>query len=177
MLPRILKNKKGFTTNHFSAKNGSGFTLIETLVYIALLGLMMGGTIMAVYEILQGSGFVSTKTTAQNEGSFVLRKINWALSGVKTITVPLVGCGSELAVSKFDGTTAVIQLGSGLDAEKILMKENAGTFLPITTDNVQVTNLQFCKIVSDSIGVSAAVTVKTANSSALDFTTTKYIRQ
>ena len=50
---------------------------------------------------------------------------------------------------------------------------NTGSFLPITTDNVQVTSLQFTQVGSDPVGVSVVAKIKTLNTSPLDFIITK----
>lgn len=172
MFKTIKKRRAGFTQHHFSAISGAGFTLIETIVYIALLGLMMSGTVTAVYQILRGSSIINTKTTVQNEGSFVLRKINWAFTAVDP-TKPITISAGALSLTKYDLTSVDIRL----NGTKIEMRENGGTFLPITTDNVQVMSLQFQKTVTDPIGISAATTIKTIDTSALDFATTKYLRK
>ena len=152
--------------------NSRGFTLIEVIIYIALFSLLMGTAFVTAFQLIDGSGKISIKNTAQSEGNFVLRKINWAMTNASFISIS----GSELTINKYDGTTLKIKLGSGADAEKIVMN-NTGSFLPITTDNVQVTSLQFTQVGSDPVGVSVVAKIKTLNTSPLDFIITKYIRK
>ena len=85
-----------------------GFTLIETVIYIALFAFIMTGALVSIYGILGSSARNQTKAMVQEEGSFLLGKIDWALSGVETINLPddSDGDGIELdltlSVKKFD---------------------------------------------------------------------------
>lgn len=143
-----------------------GFTLIEVIIYIALFSLLMGTAFVTAYQLIDGSSKLNTKNAVQEEGSLVIRKMNWVLTGAETFSIS----GSELTVNKYDGTTVKIKLGSGADAEKILM-DDTGSFYPITTDNVQVTNLLFQQVGSNPIGITATTTIN-----GIDFTITKYKR-
>ena len=70
------------------ASPSRGFTLIETLIYIGLLGIMIGGGTVGVYNIHEGAGRTRNNMYREQEASFVLRKIEAALSGATTITSP-----------------------------------------------------------------------------------------
>src|SRR6185436_16905946 len=118
-----------------------GFTLIETVVYIALLGLIMGGCLAAVWGIVQGMGQVSSRGIDLNEGGFVARKLEWALSGASSASIGGSGCDGTLHVAKYDGTTADFRrnaLGSSVE-----MQEGGAGYLPITTANASTTCLKF----------------------------------
>jgi prepilin-type N-terminal cleavage/methylation domain-containing protein len=67
--------------------NTQGFTLLETLIYIALFSVLMTGTLVTVYELLLSSEHNKLALAIQEEGTFLQRKINWALSGATTVTV------------------------------------------------------------------------------------------
>lgn len=159
-------------------KNSAGFTLIEAVVYIALLGLIMGGTLMTVYQLLQGGANINSKTSIHDEANFVLRKISWALSHASSASLP---SSVALRVVKYDGTQVDICLDSSDPLKKMIkMREgNVGifvctdsSFLPLTTDNVIVNNLQFQSIGSNSLGVGVTITIN-----GIDFVITKYLRE
>jgi len=146
------------------------------VVYIALLGILMTGALLGAWQILQGSAQVSSRTTPQDEESFVLGKLNWALQGVKTIDPPNAGApyGSVLSLTKYDATTVDVCLKS----QTIWMRENKtgglcgdGSYLPITTPNVVVNALNFHYIAGPPVGFEAAVTINGFVGS-----TTKYVR-
>ena len=68
--------------------NIRGFTLLETLIYIALFGVLMTGTLVTVYELLLSFEHNSRAIAIQEEGIFLQRKINWALVGATTVSIP-----------------------------------------------------------------------------------------
>lgn len=144
-----------------------GFTLIEVIIYIALFSFLIGGAFITAYQLIDSSGKLSAKTTTQAEGNFVMRKFNWALTGISSF----INTSDTLHLNKYDGNQIDIQK----NGTKIEMKESSGSFLPITTDNVQVTSLEFQFIPASGSG-PAGITA-TAKINGLDFTITKYIRK
>ncbi|MES2059838.1 MAG: prepilin-type N-terminal cleavage/methylation domain-containing protein [Patescibacteria group bacterium] len=78
-----------------------GFTLIELVIYIALFGVLMTGASVATYQLLEGGTRNETAVAIQEEGSFLNRKINWALTGA---TIAIVSPdGSVLTINKIPG--------------------------------------------------------------------------
>lgn len=150
-----------------------GFTLIETIIYIALFGLLIGGALVTSYGLIEGTDRSQSKTTIQEEANFVLRKIDWALTGVKDINIPGSEWSNTLSVTKY-GPTGLIYVVIRPSSGKIEMSEDGGTnFLPITTENVEVSNLGFYRISgAGPDGISASTTI-----SGFVASTTKYIRQ
>ncbi len=150
-----------------------GFTLIEAVIYIALLGLIMSGAVVMSYQLLQGSTSTSSRSTVQDEGGFVLRKLAWALSGATDVS----GGGTTLTVTRLDGNTAYFRLTGGV----IEMRESAlgGSYEPITTEkNVQASALQFTLAGTNPKSVSATFMLKTANGTdaPLPFSFKRYLR-
>lgn len=156
----------------------TGFTLIETIIYIALFSLMMTGILLSAYQLIANSSMAEASVTAQEEGNFVLRKISWVLTGtssVAQITTPALGAyANTLSLVRGDGTT----IDMCLKNQTIWMRENktGGTcadssYASTTTSNVQVTSLQF-QYSSAPAGIIASTTI-----SGVVFTTKKYIRK
>ena len=61
-------------------KNQKGFTLIESIIYLALFSIIIGGSLVAVYQIIKSTDASVNHIILQNEANFIFRKINWALS-------------------------------------------------------------------------------------------------
>ena len=157
--------------------NNRGFTLIETILYVALLALIVGGALLAVLDLIEGAGRVSTRTSLQDEGNFVLRKINSALTGASTINVPVSGISNTLSVSRYDGIEVRIRL-TGTTLE---MSEDGGAnYLPLTTENVSVVGLEFGRVAGTPAGVIATTTMRNVASTtpgSVDFVIKKYLRK
>ena len=155
-------------------KQNSGFTLIETIIYIGLFAVIMTMGLPAVFQLLEGSGQTNGKATVQDEENFVLRKIDWALGSIdpsKSYT-PSLGTSAMLSLTRYDGTkVAVRQSGT-----EVQISEDGGvTYLPLTSSNVSVSALSFTYIApsgSGPAGISATMTMN-----GFDASTTKYIRK
>src|SRR3989344_2162395 len=72
-------------------KINTGFTLIETIIYIGLFVLILSGALTSVYSILEANARNQTKIMVQEEGAFLLGKIDWALTGVVSASVDATG--------------------------------------------------------------------------------------
>jgi len=89
--------------NGWPMNNQRGTTLIETLVYIGLFTIIIGGGMVATYQIIESIGKNQNKTIVESEGNFLLRKIDWALTGVSTISSPVASStGPNLTVDKIN---------------------------------------------------------------------------
>src|ERR1041385_5567651 len=89
--------------------NSSGFTIIELLVYLGLFGIIMTGILSGSYAVIESANRNQTKGLVQADGDFLLGKINWAMSGVTAVTMPVVGTpGSTLTTNKWDGSSITL---------------------------------------------------------------------
>ncbi|OGZ10732.1 MAG: hypothetical protein A3D65_01690 [Candidatus Lloydbacteria bacterium RIFCSPHIGHO2_02_FULL_50_13] len=159
-----------------------GFTLIETLLYIGLYSIIMGGAIVAVYTIFESAGRNQTKAMLQVEGVFLTGKINSALSGAKTIDTPSFGAtSSQLSITKYDGTLISITFATGT-----MMILHGGDVLSLNNTNTEVAELLFTNIGTSSVGiipegVRAAFTLSARAPNGMiisqDFRTTRYLRK
>lgn len=114
-----------------------GFTLIETIVYIALFSILMGGAVIAAYHLFDAATKVGTRTMLQEEGDFMLSKIDWVLGGAQAVTAPAAGAsGSSLTVSKWD-----VSLGNPMIISKNGndMALQRGTLAPVLLNNTNTT--------------------------------------
>ena len=147
-----------------------GFTLIETVIYIALFTILMGGALITSYNLIEGSESAQVKATIQEEGNFVLRKLNWALSGLSSVNTPTFGYSENLGVTKI----GPVQIDVRLEAGNIEIREGSGPYVPITTANVEVSTLQFHFLPGGAgpDGIEASTTI-----SGVTFYTKKYLRQ
>lgn len=156
-----------------------GFTLIEAIIYIALLGLIMTGAVATAYQLLSGAGSLATKNTAGEEGNFVLRKLDWALTGTSTlarITSPALGAyAGTLSLTRADGNTINFIRKTSGSAGWIEMNESAGAYASTTTSNVTVTSLQFHYIPASGAGPAGIEASTTIN--GMVFSTKRYIRK
>ena len=67
--------------------NNAGFTLLETLLYIALTALVLGGAVSATFGFSEASKRTNTKALREQEIMFVSKKLDWLLGGATSVTV------------------------------------------------------------------------------------------
>jgi type II secretory pathway pseudopilin PulG len=158
-----------------------GFTIIETLVYLGLFALIMTGFLVAVNNIFQTADRTQTKAMVQEEGDFLLAKINWALTGASNITQPVSGTpGNSLSLTKAGSSLSFSLSGSNLTLQS----------LPLNNSNITVTTTSsiFSHTCSsspcssaplESVTASFTLQAKTPNGFTYTepFQTTKYLRK
>ncbi|HCR52577.1 TPA: hypothetical protein DIV48_02935 [Candidatus Kaiserbacteria bacterium] len=147
--------------------NMRGFTLVETMLYIALLAFIIGGAVAMAYHLTGSSGRISAMAVAREEGDFVMRKIGWALSSASGFSIP---DAHELVVTRYGGATVNVKL----NGTKVEMKED-GDFLPLTSSNVFVSDLTFTGIPAAGPGPEGIRALLTIGSTT--FSMTAYLRR
>lgn len=154
-------------------KNNKGFTMMETLIYIALFGIIMSGAVVGTYNLMEGGNRNIDSTKIEEEGTFINRKLGWALSKATDATVS--GGGSTIKIFRNDGIDVTF---SG-DGEDITITRTvggvSGVANPLNNDRFKVTDVHFDFTAGAngrpaSISASFSVGQKT-------FTYKNYIRQ
>ena len=152
---------------HLRVPNMRGFSLIETIVYIALLGLLMAGAILSTYQITQSSYLVGKRDATQEEGNFVLRKIEAAMVGAADVSAS----GSSLVIDPYPVGGAMIRIGIDGDGDLYLDRDGAlADGDKLTTDNVAAA-FDFSIHTGPPKGITATTTINGA-----EFVITHYVR-
>ncbi len=167
-----------------------GFTLIEAVVYLALFGILMGGGIVAAYNTIEGLSRGQSHAMLEEEGVFIMGKINWALAGAQSVSLPASGTfGSQLSVNKIvrvdaGGTAVVTPVSIGLAGGNVYIDEGSGQQI-LNNADVKVARISFMHVVASGNGIDperieASTTLTTLTSTGQmvteDFSTIDYIR-
>lgn len=124
-----------------------GFTLIETLIYLALFSIIIGGMLVSTYNLIEGGNRASARVKSQEEASFVLRKLDWLLAGSPTINLPASGnTGLALSVTRADLPASDSPLTLDLAGSVLRLKRGSAAAVPISSLNVAVTSLSVMNI-------------------------------
>lgn len=163
-----------------------GFTLIETIVYIGLFSIIMIGVLTSVYAILSGNVRNQSKAMVQEEGSFLIGKIDWVLSSITNATA--TNDGTSFSVTKSDtslGNPMVVTVSG----DNISIKRGSGDVKNLNNDNIKVScPVEKCfiheitegeGINAESISASIIVSSKTLDGIPFsqEFSTVKFIRK
>ncbi len=161
-----LQNQNLTPPNPSLKKRGeeAGFTLLETLLYIALLSFFLASLVGITYQSLDSAGQIGRKIAIQQEANFILRKMDWAITGASDIT----GTADHLTITRTVSPTSVefisdtLNKGMDIKAELGQMKLNSS--------NVKVENVNFV------ISGSPKKVVASFDINGENFSLTRYLR-
>ena len=154
----------------------NGFTILELLVYIAILAFLIGGGVASAFAVIDFSEKNKVDINVQAEGQFLTRKIEWALTDATPgagIINPLPTLSGDFLETDKNGV-GIIRID--VDASGRARISVAGDpALEITNDRVQVQNLLFEHIPPD--GTKPEAIHATFDINGVSFSTTRYLRK
>lgn len=159
-------------------ESGAGFTLLETIIYIALFTIIIGGGMVAAYQIIQATDANYNHIVLQQEANFLFRKISWALTGATINTANT----SQLVTTKVIATTPV-QLTLAAAGNDMTLQRDSASPVILNSASIVISNLLFTDIPAASgrpRGLETSFTLATNQNgrpATQDFSFTKYMRQ
>ncbi|MBI2609981.1 type II secretion system protein [Candidatus Giovannonibacteria bacterium] len=157
-----------------SDKLRRGFTLIETLIYIAILSVLIGSGMAGAFYIIDSSEKNKSDINAETEAHFLIRKIDWALEGADILNIPAPAAnGPLLSVNKdnYASNPVVIDSGSG----RARISKAGGAPIEITNTRVSIQNLKFEHL--PSVGAKPPAIRATFQIGTKNFESLKYLRK
>ncbi len=127
-----------FMTRPIFAHSSRGFTLLEALIYFALMSTIVVGAIASVYPILSNTGRSSMAVLRDLESAFVFQKVSYLMNGASAMSVP----APDRLVFTVSGVPNEMTVSGGI----VTLSINGGTPIPLTSSRVQITNLVFTKV-------------------------------
>ncbi len=156
-----------------------GFTLLEVIIYVGLFAILMGGGVLAAYNLIASNNHNQSMFLVYDEGNFLMSKINWVISGTSAIQSPVPGTpSSNLLVTKIDGST----VGISLSGNNLVITYGNTAPIILNNNNVKISNVLFDnQISSTSQLVKSSLTITTTTNDgkifSQNFNSTKYIRK
>ncbi len=114
----------------------NGFTLIETIIYIALFGILMTSTLVTVYELLSSGEINKNALIIQTEETFINSKLRWAITGSTAVTAP----GGDKLIVTPAAHLPFGQLIFYVENEILYMKRDANPPDALTSTDMIVSN-------------------------------------
>ncbi|MDF1497349.1 MAG: prepilin-type N-terminal cleavage/methylation domain-containing protein [Patescibacteria group bacterium] len=151
----------------------SGFTLIEVLIYTAMVGLVMLGVIMLASVTLTVRSKVRASIILEENYRFTMSRITTMVNQAEDITSPLVGTNSEeivLSMKESALSPTVINVQDGV----IYVQQGVGQPMPLTSEEVDIQDFQIFRVSSTAPMVRMVVygKLRGADSSYPDLTVT-----
>jgi len=152
----------------------AGFTLIEVVIYLALFSIIIGGAMAGVYQLVQSSDANAQKIIVEQEGNFLLRKIDWALSNVASVSAPAEGAnGQTLKINKENYAQNPIQFN--LAGSTLELAKGDGAPVALNSSYTVLSDLLFEHLPPSGAKPAAIKTSFKLNGQS--FSTTKYLRK
>lgn len=122
-----------------------GFTLIEFLIYIAIVGTVLLATGAIGFNVLFGKAKLMAIEEVSQNARFTMERIAMSVRNAETIQSPVPGASDSVLALKMadktkNPTSFVLSNGS------LQIKEGPGAFVSLTSSETMVTALQFSNI-------------------------------
>src|SRR5262245_23945386 len=128
-----------------SAQNKTGYTLIELLLYVSIVGILLTATVMFVGSVMSARVKTQSIAEVEQQGTFIMDYISQTIRNADSITTPTAGnsaAGLTLAVPTGVLSPTVFDLSSGV----VRVKEGAGSAIALSGSKVTITNLTFTNL-------------------------------
>lgn len=120
----------------------AGFTLIELILYMAIITIVLGALIPFAWDIIGGSVKSSAEQEVSSQGRYVSERIKLEIRDASGITSVAAG---TISLTNFSpDTTTVIDLSGG----KIRVNKNGSGAINLNSDDTSVTALTFTNYTS-----------------------------
>jgi len=141
---------KGFTLIEYegskSLSRNEGFTLIELIIYSAIICVFLVGASTFAWQIIQGNIKVEAYREVEQNANFAMEKITKAIRNSSKIVEPEEpGDETDYLFLKMPDPAKTLTKFKISDG-KITMSEGKMSPYPLTTDRVEVTNLKFTNL-------------------------------
>ena len=134
------------------------------------MALLMGGGVVTAFYVIDSAQKNKSDVNIQAEGNFIVRKIEWAMSGASGISV-----GATLSITKPSLPPAQNPLVFSLSGSNVQLTRDTSAAQNLNSSNVSIDTLSFTDI-PVSGGKPQGVTINfTVNNKP--FTLTKYLRK
>ncbi|OGZ68622.1 MAG: hypothetical protein A3D35_01200 [Candidatus Staskawiczbacteria bacterium RIFCSPHIGHO2_02_FULL_34_9] len=159
-----------------------GFTLIETLIYIFLFAIIIGGGMIATYNIIESTNASYNHVVLQEEANFIFSKVSWALTGADSVD-PIIDPKTLKIKKTIPGNPTPTNFTFTLpdNENHLTIKRNSGPSINSNSDSVLVSNVSFERI--SGVGKPDAVkmnftltTLQNGRPATQDFSFIKYLR-
>lgn len=168
-------------------KTSRAFTLIETIMYLALFSLLMGGAVITAYNLFESSSRAHSIAVLQEEGDYLMGKIGWVLYGAEAITTPAAGgAGTTLTVAKWVAPVGENPYVLALSGTDITLARGSAAAQVLNNDDVWLSGLTFTHTLSSGDGINPeslrtafTLSIRTPNGAVISrtFSGISYIRQ
>ncbi|KKT58198.1 MAG: hypothetical protein UX91_C0004G0065 [Candidatus Amesbacteria bacterium GW2011_GWB1_47_19] len=112
-----------------------GFTLVELILYVAIIGIVMSAMLPVTWEVVGGGSRSMTDQEVAATGRNILERIKYEIRNAKNITNV---AANSLVLTNYSGPDTTIDLNTG----RVRINQGAGA-ISLNSDDTTVTDLIF----------------------------------
>lgn len=127
------------------AKTQHGYTLIELLLYIAMLGILLPSVVMFMGAAVETRVKNQTITEVNEQGMAAMDTVTQIIRNANAITAP-AAAASGAALTVTVPTASLSPTIFDVSGSALRVKEGAAAAIPLTSNDVQVSNLTFTNL-------------------------------
>ena len=151
------------------------FTLIETLIYSALVALMLTFALGTMYTLIDHAGRTAQQRALADNYTFLESKLQWLLIGADSIITPLPSdTSATLSLNKLNNPQNPFVID--LQNNAIRLSRAGAPPVSLTNSRVVVSNLSFTHTVSGTISSIRINALLSNTVASLPFQTTISLR-
>jgi len=121
----------------------SGFTIIEILIYSAIVATFIVSVMLALWTMLDASTGIMARSEIIDNNRFVYQKLAWAIKGASDISTPAVGGNGQILTLTRNISGVPTTLTFSLQNSVLKMRRGLGPTVPLTNNWVKVASLGF----------------------------------
>lgn len=126
----------------FPSYNLAGFTLVETLLYLALFSFFLLVVTEIFLSTLEAQTRANTNSIIEQDGQFIINRFAYDLKRANTVLIPAnPGDNSNLLQLEINGEVFVYQLNNN----QLELTNNLGT-QQLNQSQTEITNLNFSRL-------------------------------
>ncbi len=173
--------------SHHNNKTKIGFSILEIIIYIALVGTILAATTSIAFEIYHGHTKNVSYQSLQNNARFVLSKIVTEIENAQSINTE---------TSIFNSNTGMLSLQTGnsgtnptlfqIESQRVSIKQGTSASVQLTSADTNATVLRFENLTAPQTPGTVKITLtltykdtgnRTELNSSVTLTTTANIRR
>lgn len=121
-----------------------GFTLIETIIYTALVGMVLGASVLTMQSLLDARNRNRSALILEEGMRFALGRINYRVSHASGVTFPASGTDTTLTLSM--STPSMNPTTFSLTSGTVMISEGGSAPIPLTGSHLEITLLTFQRL-------------------------------
>ncbi|MFA4954787.1 MAG: type II secretion system protein [Patescibacteria group bacterium] len=142
----------------------NGFTLIEYLIYVAIVAIFLLSATVIMLVLMSGKSRIEAVEEVERNGRAAMQTIMTRTINASSVTLPAAGTTSSFLIIVASGTTSTFGVRDGV----LEIKEGASASSSLTSSGVTISDLVFrnLALAGDPATIHLEFTVSSTNPSA-----------